>query len=138
MAVAVVVAHGRAHAGLLASVFVEGRASGHGYVGERSVVVIPIENAGRAVASDKDVGPAVFIEIECRNAESVVAVCAIDMRLRRDVFKRSIAAIVVEDVLRSGEAARPTHHRNTFPDAGRPLARRRRRREIKVDVVRDH
>ena len=46
MAIAVVIANSGTHAGLLASVFVEGRACGNGYVGESAVVIVVIENAG--------------------------------------------------------------------------------------------
>ena len=58
-----------AHASLLASVFVEGGAGEDGYVGEGSVVIVAVENAGGAVAGDVDVGPAVVVEVEGGDAE---------------------------------------------------------------------
>ncbi len=69
MAVAVVVGDGRAHACLLAPVFVEGGARGDGDVGEGSIMIVAVENAGRAVAGDVNIGPAIFIEIERGDAE---------------------------------------------------------------------
>src|ERR1019366_9964269 len=63
-AVAVVVADGRAHASLLAAVFVERCASDYGHVGKCSVVVVVVENAGRAVAGYINIGPAIVVIIE--------------------------------------------------------------------------
>src|ERR1035438_7733627 len=137
MAVAVIVGNRRAHAGLLAAIFVEGCARSHGHVGEGAVVVVVVENAGRAVAGNEDVGPAVLVEIDCGYAEGVVAVGVIDVGLGGDVFKRAIAAVVIEDVLRAGQSARAAHDGNAFPDAGRPLSGRRGGREIEVHVIRD-
>ena len=136
VAVAVVVGDRRSHAGLLAPVFVEGRACGHRNIGESSIVIVVVENAGRAVAGDENVGPAVFVEIERGDAEGIVAVGAVDVRFGRNVFKRAVAAIVIENVLRPRQATRPAHHRNALPDAGRTLAGRGRGRQIEVDIVR--
>src|SRR5437588_10438882 len=72
MAVAVVVGNGRSHARLLASVFVEGRARRDRDIGKRSVVIVAVENAGRAVAGDINIGPAVFVEIEGGHAVGVI------------------------------------------------------------------
>ena len=107
MAVAVVVGDRRAHAGLLASVFVEGRAGGDRDVGEGSVVIVAVENAGRAVAGDEDVGPAVVVEVERGDAEGVVAVGLVDVGFGGDVFEGAVAAIVVKNVLRPGKPRGP-------------------------------
>src|SRR5579872_1220112 len=138
MAVAVVISDGRSHARLLASVFVKRSASGDSYVGKSPVVIVAIKNAGRAVAGDENVGPTVFVEIQRRNTESIMAVGAVDMGLRRDVFKRSVAAVVVKDVFCAGQSARATHDRNPLPNAGWTLARRGGGRQIKVHIVGDN
>src|SRR5581483_4870774 len=84
-AIAIVVGHGRAHACLLASVFVEGGACDYRNVGESSIVVVAIENARRAVAGDVDVRPAVVIEIKRRDAEGIMSSSLLDARLLADI-----------------------------------------------------
>ena len=137
MAVAVVVSDGRPHSGLFAPVFVERRSCGHRNVSKSSIMIIAIQNAGSAVARDKNIRPPVFIEVERRDAERIVAVGAIDVRLCRDVFKCSIAAIVVKNIFRSGQSARPAHHRNALPDARRTLSRCGSSRQIEVHIIRN-
>ena len=61
-------------------------------------MVVAIKNAGGAVAGDENVGPSIFVEVERRDAESVVAVGAIDVCFVGDIFKCAIAAIVVQNV----------------------------------------
>src|SRR5690348_12170805 len=69
IAVAIVVGHGRAHAGLGAPVLVEGGAGHHGHVGKGAIVVVVVENAGRAVASDINVRPAIVVVVQSGDAE---------------------------------------------------------------------
>ena len=135
VAIAVVVGDSRAHPGLLAPVFVKGCAGSDCDIGERSIVVVAIENAGRAVAGDENVGPSIFVEVECRHAEGVVAFGAINVGFGGDVFKRAIAAIVIEDILRSGQTARPAHDGNPLPDASQTFPRRRRGRQIEIHII---
>ena len=60
-----------AHAGLLLAVFAEGDAGLQAALGEGSVVVVAEEQAGRGVAGDVDVRPAVAIEIGCNGGKWV-------------------------------------------------------------------
>src|ERR1700730_98307 len=100
--IAVEIGNGRTHAGLFFPIFVEGGAGEGGYVGKGAVAIVAVENAGGAVASDVDVRPAVFVEIERGNAESVVAIGLIDVRFLCKVFKGAVAAIVVEEIRSPG------------------------------------
>src|SRR6185369_14802508 len=136
--VAVVIADGRSHSGLFTAVFVIRGASSDRYVGERPVAVVVIKNAGSAVTGEVDVGPAIVVEVESRNAEGVVAAGLIDFRFRRDVFKLSLAQIVIKNIFRTGQAARPAHDWNAFPHARCSLAWGRSRGYIKVHVVCDY
>ena len=52
-------------------VFVEGAARRHRYLAKRAVVVVPIEQARRAVARDVDVRPAVVVEVRAGHAHSI-------------------------------------------------------------------
>ena len=136
--ITVVVADRRSHARLLAPVFIERRARSYTDVGESAVAIIAIENARGAVASDINIGPAIVVEVESRNAERVVAVGLVDVRFLGNVLESVVAAIAVQDVLRPRESARPAHHRHTLPHARWPISESRRRGKIKVHVVRDH
>src|SRR5690349_20077115 len=104
MAVSVVIADARAHSSLLAAILIECGPRGDGYIGKGPVMVVAVQNAGRAVAGDVDIGPAVFIEIESRYAKRVVPVSLVDVSLGAQVLKTSVSAIVVEDVLRARQS----------------------------------
>src|ERR1039458_3122784 len=80
-------------------------------------------------------GPAVFVEIQRGNAERVMPLGAIDVRLYGDVFERTVAFVVIKNILRARQTARPAHHGNAFPYTCRPLAGRGRRRKIKIHIV---
>src|SRR5579864_5888125 len=64
-----------------------------------------------------------------------MTVSAKDVRLRRDIFKSSIAPIVVKNVFRPRKPSRSAHHRNTLPEARRPVSGRRRGRKIEIHIV---
>ena len=90
-AVAIEVTDGRAHSGLLASIFVEGRACAHRHIGKRAVLVVVIKDARRAVTRNINVGPSVSIVIERRDAEAVMPVCLLDLRSRSDVLEVAVS-----------------------------------------------
>src|SRR5260370_20097698 len=138
LAVAIVVRHGRAHACLRATVFVEGRAGGDGDVGKGAVAIVVIQNARSAVAGDENVRPAIVVKIQSSDTESVMPGGLIDVRLGRDVFKRAVPAIVVDNIFRSRQSLRTAHHRHAFPFAVWPLASSRRPPQIKIDLVLYH
>ena len=136
MAISVVVADGRSHASLLPAIFVESSAGGHRNIRKGPIVVVAIKNAGRAVAGDENVGPAVFVEVEGGYAEGVVAVRLVDVGFRSDILKGAIAAIVIQDVLRACQSARAAHDWNAFPNTSWPIPRGWSRSQIEIDIVR--
>src|SRR5215468_1174105 len=69
----VVIRNRCAHASLLTSILVVGYATHDGCISEGSISIIPVENVGRAVARDIDVGPAVIVVIKCRDAETIMS-----------------------------------------------------------------
>ena len=71
VAVGIEVADGQAHAGLLLPVLAEGDAGLEALLGEGAVVVVAEQQAGRGVAGDVDVGPAVAVEIGGGDGEGV-------------------------------------------------------------------
>src|SRR5579864_1207640 len=64
-----------------------------------------------------------------------MTVSAKDVRFRRNIFEGSIAPIVVKSVFRSRKPSRSAHHRNTLPEARRPVSRRRRGGKIEIHIV---
>src|SRR5215813_7927700 len=73
LAVSVVIRNCCAHASLLASILVVGYATHYGCIGEGSISIVAVENVGRAVAGDINVGPAVIVVIQCGDAEAVMS-----------------------------------------------------------------
>ena len=74
VAVEIVVADADAHAGLLLSVIAERDAAHHAFFAKRAVVIVHEEEARRGIAGDKNIGPAVFVEIGGNGGHAVAAV----------------------------------------------------------------
>ena len=129
------VCHANAHSRLLASIFVIGRARADRDIGERPIVIVAKQHAGRAVAGNIDVGPTIVIEIKGGHAQRVMTGGLIDVRLSRYVHEFPSTHIVIENVLRSRQSARPAHHGNSLPHTRRALARGWRFREIEIYIV---
>src|SRR4029077_10238078 len=98
LAVAIEIGDGGTHAGLRAAVFIEGRSGGDGNVGEGSIAIVVIQNAGSAVASDKNIRPAIVVKIQSGDAKRIVPGGLIDVGFLGDVFKRAVAAIVIQNI----------------------------------------
>src|SRR5262249_20259919 len=62
----------------------------------------------------------------------------VDLRLAGYVLELPITQVVIKNVLRPRQSARAAHHRDALPHARSPLSRRRRVRDVKVNVVCDH
>src|SRR5437762_13840740 len=58
-----------------------------------------------------------------------------DAGLLRHVGERAVAVVVIQDVGRSGQAARPAIYRDALPVAVFSFARRGRARQVKIDIV---
>src|SRR5579863_527276 len=97
-AVVIVVSDSRTHAGLFASILIEGHAGLRGDVDEGSIFLVVIKNAGGAVAGHVDVGPAIVIVVESGNAEAIVAVRFFDAAGLAYVSELSTAEIVIKNI----------------------------------------
>ena len=119
---------------------------------EGPVVVVAIQQARCAVAGDVDVRPSVVVEIGRRRAHPVGArrlpvaadehhrrrpARARDPRRVRDVGKRAVAAVAVEDVRAAGEPERPARDRDLVVAAVGGLARTGCRRRIEIHIAGD-
>ena len=120
---------------MLLPVFVVGAAGLDGDVGERAVVVVAVEDTRGRVAGNVNIGPAVVIEVRRHRSKRVMARRLQDAGLLRHVGKRAVAVVVIQDVGRGGQAARPAIHRHALPVAVFSLARGRRVGKAKIHVV---
>ena len=104
-AVQIVIADAHAHAGLLHAVFIQRDAAFEAHLGERAVVIVPEQEAGRGIASHVDVGPAVVIEIGRNRGHAVTAFRLGNARFLADIGERAVAVVVIE-TRRGREASR--------------------------------
>ena len=115
VAVEVEIADPDPHAGLLHAVFVERDAALEAGLGERAVVIVAEEEAGRGIAGDVDVRPAVVIEIGRDRGHAVAALGFGDARRIADVRERAVAVVVVERDRPGGKSARAAVDRHALP-----------------------
>src|SRR5271155_5510772 len=88
-----------------------------------------------ALSGNVNIRPAIIVEVEGGNAERVMSIGPVDVSLGRDICKRAVTAIFVQNILRAGQTAWATHHSHTFPHASTPLARNRGRGRIEVHII---
>ncbi len=106
LAVAIVVADGDSHGGLLASVAAQGQAGDEAYVFEGAVVAVAVEVAGDGIISDYQVEPAVVVYIDEDGGEAIVPVGVGYAGFHADVGEGAIAVVVEEMVGLAGESER--------------------------------
>ena len=136
-AVAVVVAGGDTHAGLRAAVLAVGGAALHGYVCERAVVVVAVEDGRRRVGGNVDVRPAVVGQVGGDGRHGIASGDARDARPLRDIDEHTVALVVIEEVGVGRKPLGTAIDWDAFPEAVRTLTRFSRRREIEPQVVGD-
>src|ERR1035438_507759 len=110
--VAIVVDRIGAHAGLLAASVVEGYASLHGGFGEGAIAVVVKEQAGRGIAGDINIGPAVIFKVAGEYGEAEIGIGLCDSRSLAYVGESAVAVVVVELAMRPFQAAWTAHHRH--------------------------
>src|SRR5262249_33303845 len=89
------VAHVHPHAGAGFALCAERQASIDSNIFELSICQVAIELVGLRIIGDKEIGPAILIEIEDSNAERFRAAVK-NAAVGGDVFKCAVAAIVEE------------------------------------------
>src|SRR5216683_1901545 len=89
LAIAIEVGNSATHSCLRAPVFVERRSGDHSHIGEGAVMIVVVQDAGSAVASDINVGPAVIVVVEGRDTERVMPSRLVNVRFRSYVLKLS-------------------------------------------------
>ena len=110
----IVVSPSHAHRAERLPFTVECDACDHRIVGESAVVIVVIEMIGRRIVSDEQVRPSVVVVVAPGRPEPVIFFGIADASLFRDLFKRSIAAIVIEQVGLALHAPRSALHGRAF------------------------
>ena len=107
-AVAIVVADGHAHAGLLVAIVAVGASGDHGDIGECAVVVVVEQDAGLRIHRDVNIRPAVVVKIVGDGGDGVARAGLEDAGLFGDVGKSAVAIVVIKNVgvARRGRAGR--------------------------------
>src|SRR5205085_12109619 len=125
------------HAGLCATILVKRRTRSHAYIRKGAVAIVVVKNTGCAVAGYVDVGPAIVIEVQSRDPERVVPVSAINVGFDGDIFKTSVAAIVIQDIFCRRQSPRSTHNWRPLPHTRGSLSWRRRFGNIEIHIIGD-
>src|SRR5271169_40461 len=136
--VAVVIRDSCSHPRLLAPLFVERYSSHHRNIGESSIAIVVIKNAGGAVGGYVDIRPAIIVKIKCGNAERIASCGLVDVSLFGDIREGPITAILIQNVFRSRQSARSAHHRYTLPHARTSLARDWSGGRIEIHIICHH
>src|SRR5580704_12928486 len=125
----------KAHACLLGTILVVRHAGFLSDVGERSVLVVVIQNAGGGVAGNVDIRPSIMVEIRCQRGESVTSRCIENAGFLGDVDKCAIAIVVIKRTCSRLEPTWPAHYVDPLPLAPAPLAWPRHHVVIEVHVT---
>src|SRR4029078_13406996 len=133
----VVVAERDAHAALLGAVFADGDAERERLLLESAVLLGDVEEMGGGVVRDVEIGPAVVVEVEPRDAQAEVAARIGHAGLLRHVGELAVAVVVEEEIAFPLQAARPALHRDAAVFAGLVLAELREVGEIDLHVAAD-
>ena len=103
---------------------------------EFSVLLILVERAGGRIVGDINIGPTVVVEIRGEDAQSVRAVRIENARRFGNIGERTIAVVVIQNVLSARQSRRSARHHHTFIKA-RTGFRHRRSCQIEINVIGD-
>src|SRR5580693_10079211 len=126
MPVEVIVANANPHPRLFFSVIAERYPSHHSLFAKRSVMVVHEEQTGGGIASNVDVGPAIFVQIRRHDGHAIALCSRSDAGLLADVGKRPVAVVSVERMVPRGKPPRSALDGNPFPIAIGVRSRNRR------------
>src|SRR5882724_4462113 len=135
VATEIVITHSNAHARLFLAIVAHGNATQDPLFAKRSVVIVHEEQARSGIASDVDIGPAIFIEIGSYNRHTVTRGSFCDARRLAYVGESSVAIISIEPMSARRQASRPARDRDAQPNAAAVLARDRHALKRKLHVV---
>src|SRR4029078_7329758 len=104
---------------------------------ERAVLLVDVEEVGGGVVGDVEIGPAIVVEVEPRDAQGEVAARIGHAGLLRHVGELAVAVVVEEEIAFTLQAARPALHRDAAVFAGLVLAELRGVGESDLHVAAD-
>src|SRR5579863_2927949 len=124
--VAVVIGRCCAHARLLATILVHSQPAYQTCLFKCPVVLVAKKQAGRRVAGDIKIGPAIIVEVAGQDCESVVLTRRLDAGLFRNVDEMPVAVVMVKRHGLALQSTRTAGYRHAFPIAAALITRRRR------------
>ena len=107
MAVKIVVACSGAHPCLLLPVVTVGDSADSSFFAECAVVIVQEQEAGRRIAGHIDVRPAIVIEIDSQDSQSIASFCLADSRRIADIRERTVSVVSIEPMLAVRKSSRP-------------------------------
>jgi len=102
----IVISGSDAHTGHFLAVATDGEAAEQRLFAEGSVVVVYEEQARRRVGGHKDIGPAVFVDVECDSCKTVGSPDRFDTRTLGNVGVCAVAIVSIERMRGNRQASR--------------------------------
>jgi hypothetical protein len=112
MPVEIIIANADSHASLFLAIITERDAAQHALFAKRAIMVIHKQQAGRGIASDVDIRPAILIEVRGNNGHAIALSELRDACFLADIGKRAVTIVSVQGVSASWKATRPAFNRN--------------------------
>ena len=137
VAIGVVVADGEPHASLLLPILVERDSDLQTSLGERAIAIVAEQEAGRGVAGDVNIRPAVTIEIGGDGGERIIRRGCQNAGWLAHIDECSVSVVVVQTASLLRKSPGPTEDRNTRPIAGGILAANRDLVRIENHIMTD-
>src|SRR5260370_2144434 len=136
IAVEIVIGGGDAHAGLGLAIGTESAAGFDGDVRKGAIFLVLIERAGGGIVSDRDVRPAVVVEISGEDTEAVSCSCFENAGFLADVGEGAVAVVVIEDVFAAVESGRAAGDHDAFVETRARLGNGSGF-QVEIHVIRD-
>jgi hypothetical protein len=135
MPVKIIIANSDSHARLFLAIVTEGHAAQHALLPKRTIMVIHEKQAGRGIASDVDIRPAILVEIrrDDRHAIALSELC--DACFLADIGKGAVTIVSVEGMSAGGKAAWPAFDGNASEIAIRTGAGDRHMFERETHII---
>jgi hypothetical protein len=122
MPVEIIIANADSHASLFLAIVTERDAAQHTLFPKRTIMVIHKKQAGRGIASDVDIRPAILIEVRGNNGHAIALRELRDAGFLADIGKRAVTIVSVKGVSARGKATGPAFNRNASEIAIRTSA----------------
>src|SRR5579863_67088 len=137
MASEIVISDPNAHARLFHAVFVKRYAAQNTFLPKRPIMVVHEEQTGSGIAGDKNIRPAVFVEVGADRSHAIVSARLGYPGRLADVGECAVSIVAVQILPCERQSSRAALHRNASPIAVDVLSGLGHAGEVEVQVIRD-